>query len=105
MTLQQIKAILESTGLPLAYYAFPAGQAPDLPFLVYLVVGTQNFAADGIVYQCIQTIQIELYTDIKDPATEARLEKALADAGIYWEKAETYLTGENCFEIIYTIEV
>ena len=109
MTLEKLADVLSSTGLPVAYYCFPSDDpenpVPPLPFLVYLVTGTNNFSADGIVYHCIQSVQIELYTDLKDPALEAVVEKALADAGIYWERSETYIESERCWETIYSVEV
>lgn len=109
MTLPELATILESTGMPVAYYAFPVDDQnnppPDLPFIVYLVTGTNNFSADGIVYHCIQSVQIELYTELKSPENEALVENALTDAGIFWQRSEAYIESEHCWEIIYSIEV
>lgn len=103
MSLEEIKALLETTGLPVAYRAFPVGKAPPLPFICYLFSYTNNFDADDQVYQVINRITIELYTEEKDPETEALVETALA--GLCWEKSEEYLDDERCYEIIYEIEV
>lgn len=103
MSLEEIKALLATTGLPVAYRAFPAGNAPPLPFICYLLSYTNNFDADNRVYQVINRVTIELYTEAKDPATEALVETALD--GICWEKSEEYLDDERCYEIIYEIEV
>lgn len=105
MTLEDIKTILEATGLPVAYRAFPEGGAPALPFLCYYSPYTNNFAADGVAYAIINHISVELYTQVKDPATEGKVEAALTGAGIYWDKSETYLEDEKCFQILYEIEV
>lgn len=105
MTLQEFKPVLEATGLPVAYRAFPEGEAPALPFLCYHSPYTNNFAADGVAYATINHINVELYTQVKDPATEGKVEAALTGAEIYWEKSETYLEDEKCFQIIYEIEV
>lgn len=103
MKLENLKTLLESTGLPVAYRAFPVGQAPDLPFICYLVEYSNNFDADNRVYHPINHISIELYTEFKNPDTEALVETALKD--ICWEKTEDYLDDERCYEISYEIEV
>ena len=103
MTLEELKTLLESTGLPVAYRAFPVGQAPDLPFICYLVEYSNNFDADNRVYHPINHISIELYTEFKNPDAEALVETALKD--ICWEKTEEYLDDERCYEILYEIEV
>lgn len=103
MTLGEIKDLLEITGIPVAYRAFPAGKAPPLPFLCYLFSYTNNFDADDRVYQVINRVTIELYIEAKDPATEAKVEAVLD--GLCWEKSEEYLDDERCYEIIYEIEV
>lgn len=103
MTLEEIKDRLETTRLPVAYRAFPVGKAPPLPFLCYLFSYTNNFDADDRVYQVINRVTIELYTEAKDPATEMLVETALD--GLCWEKSEEYLDDERCYEITYEIEV
>lgn len=105
MTLEDVKTLLESTGLPVAYRAFPEGDAPALPFVCYHSPYTNNFTADGVTYAIINHINVELYTQVKDPGTEGKVEAALTGAGIYWEKSETYLEDEKCFQILYEIEV
>ncbi len=103
MTLEQIQDILERTGLPVAYRAFPEGHAPPLPFICFVTPGTNNFAADDGVYHVINAVNVELYTEYKDPATEDRVEKALSS--FYWEKDVEYIDSERCYQITYEIEV
>ena len=105
MTMEDVKTLLESTGLPVAYRSFPEGNAPTLPFVCYRFPYTNNFAADGVAYAIINHVNVELYTQVKDPETEGKVEAALTGAGIYWEKSETYLEDEKCFQILYEIEV
>lgn len=105
MTLEDVKTLLESTGLQVAYRAFPEGDAPALPFVCYRFPYTNNFAADGVAYAIINHGNVELYTQVKDPDTEGKVEAALTGAGIYWEKSETYLEDEKCLQILYEIEV
>lgn len=102
---QEIKKIIEGTGLPVAYLEWKEGQAPALPYVLYYAGQANNFAADGVVFFTAQGYTIELYTEDKDPATEARLEAALNEARIYWTKDEAYIQDERMNEIIYEIEV
>lgn len=103
MTLEEIKAMLETTGIPVAYRCFPEGVAPPLPFICYLTDGSDNFAADGVVYHPITRVRIELYTKFKEPEYEDKVERALSS--IYWEKHEIYIDSEQCYQIVYEIEV
>ena len=103
MSLEENKKLLETAGLPVAYRAFPVGNAPPLPFVCYLFSSTNNFNADDAVYQVINRISIELYTESKDLEAENAVEAALK--GLCWEKSEEYLDDEQCYEIIYEIEV
>lgn len=45
--------ILKSIGFPYAYDHFAEGEAPDPPFLCYLLPGSDNFSADGYAYYTI----------------------------------------------------
>lgn len=101
--MEELKALLETSGLPVVYHAWPVGEAPPLPYLCYLTAYSNNFAADGVVYCPIDHIQVELYTKQKEPQTEDKVEKALSS--FFWEKSETYLDTERCYQILYEIEV
>lgn len=103
MTLTELTDLLKSTGIPVTYYAWPENQAPQLPFICYLTPGSNNFAADGMVYYPVTQVNVELYTKIKSPETEAKVEEALAS--IFWDKSETYIDSEKCYQIVYEIEV
>ena len=69
--------IMKETGLPFAYDHFAEGESPDPPFITFLLPGSNNFAADGRVYMKINEVHIELYTDEKNPETEALVEDVL----------------------------
>lgn len=88
-----------------AYYAFPAGAAPALPYIVYLETSTDNFMAGNQVYLKRTAVDIELYTEIKDPAAEAALEAVLNAAELPWEKSEDYLESESCWMHTYSITI
>ncbi len=105
MTLADIYSMLTNiSGFKdkVAYRAFPKGEAPELPFICYLDTQTYNFVADNQVYSVIQEIDIELYSELKDTASEALIEAALAANSIVWEKYDEYLEDEKVYEVIYT---
>ena len=108
MTLAELYNALKSiTGFSnkVVYRAWPVGEAPPLPFIVFLVEGSDNFGADNIVYKAINRVNVEFYTKNKDTVSEGLIEALFENLSIYWEKDETYLDDEQCYEIIYSIEV
>lgn len=105
MTLEEIKALMNSTGLPNTYYSWPEKEVPALPYLVYFFPDSNNFGADNHVYTKISELSVELYTSRKDPAAEAAVEAALDRAGIFWDKDETYIKSERMYLILYEMEV
>lgn len=106
MKLSELKTVLDGSGIPFAYYSWPVGKAPALPWGVYLETYGRSFGADNVAYSTARHMQIELYSAGKDPALEKQLEDALTAASIFYEKTdETYLEDEKCFEAIYELEV
>ena len=103
MTLEDVAVLLETTGYPVAFQKWPEGAVPPMPYLVYLSPYTNNFAADGTAYFIVNHVQIELYTKLKDPVAEGKVEAALSS--LYWDKEQTYLDTEKCYQTIYEIEV
>lgn len=103
MTLAELNDLLKSTGLPVTYRAWPEKCAPPLPFICYLCTGSTNLYADASVYVQAQDVRIELYTRMKDPAAEVKVETALQ--GFHWSKTEIYIDTERCYLITYEIEV
>ena len=97
--------ILKSAGFPYAYDHFAEGEAPDPPFLCYLLPGSDNFSADGKVYYRISEVRVELYTDQKDLAAERKMEDALDAAGVFYNKTETWIESEKLYEVLYTFEM
>ena len=103
MTLKEIKELLEKTGLPVAYRKFK--KPASLPFICYLETGSHNFSADGKVYSEVKRIDIELYTENKEPETEEKLNQVLDGAGAFYERYEDYIDSEKMYQITYEIEV
>ena len=105
LTYTDIVAMLEETGLPYAYYQFAEGESPPPPFVIYLSYGSHNFSADGVVYQKVNQLAIELYTSKKDPDTEELLEDVLDTHELFYDKTETWIESEKLYEIVYELEV
>lgn len=105
MTYNEITAMLEEAELPLAYDHFAEGESPDPPFLIFLFPRSDNFVADGRVYQKINVLHLELYTDRKQPDVEAQIEAVLDRHGIVYDKSEVWIEDERLYEVLYTTEV
>ena len=105
MELHKIASMLAGLGIPLAYHHFAEGESPPPPFLLYLSPGSDNFSADGRVYWKVAQLDVELYTDLKDPELEARLEMVLDTAGLFYNKTESYIDSEKLYEVLYEMEV
>lgn len=105
MTSKDAYQMTRSMGMPTAYHHFEEGQSPDPPFVVYSFPGTDNFSADGIVYQAVNRLDVELYTDKKDLKAEQRVEAVLRERGFFYGKTETYLASEKMYEVLYEMEV
>lgn len=101
MSLEELGKKLEETGYPVAYNVFNTPQ--EMPFICYIVTGSNNTSADDRVYHKSDQVQVELYTKLKDKEAEGKVEKALSS--FFWQKAEQYIDSERCYEIIYEIEV
>lgn len=103
--MKELIAILKETGIPFAYDHFAEGESPEPPFVCYLLPQSDNFAADGMVYYKITDANIELYTDIKDPLVEQRLEDALDKRRIFYNKSETWIESEKLYEVLYQFDM
>ena len=105
MTFDEISALADETGLPNAYDHFAEGEGPDPPFICYLIPGSDNFSADGKVYQKIDEVHIELYTDKKDLSVEDKVTAVLDDHGIFYDQSETWIPSEKLYEVMFSFEV
>jgi hypothetical protein len=105
MNYDEIVEMLEETELPLAYDHFEEGFSPAPPFLCFLLPESDNFAADGIAYQKIHVLHIELYTDKKNPEQEENIERVLTTHGLFYDKTEVYIESEKLYEVLYELEV
>ena len=103
--MDELLQIMQELSLPFAYDHFAEGESPEPPFVVYLIPGNNNFAADGIAYYKISEVHIELYTDKKDPQLEAQVEAVLDQHGIFYDKTETWIESEKLYEILFIFDM
>lgn len=105
MTHNELMELLEETSLPIAYDHFAEGESPDPPFICFLYPGSDNFSADGKVWYKINQVNVELYSDIKNPELEDTVETVLDRHGIFYEKSEVWIESERLYEVLYTFEI
>lgn len=105
MTLKDVNDGLKMLGYPVAYSHFAEGDVPEPPFITYYTQGSDNFAADGIVYHEIQELNIELYSNEKDLAAEQKIKDFLNGKGLFYETTETYIESEEYIEVIFDVSI
>jgi hypothetical protein len=89
-----------------AYRQFREGHAPDPPFICYLCTDDNDVIADNSNYLGIAGIDIEYYTDGKDPVGESLLESVLRDdLGLVWSKTEVSIEAEQMLEVVYSTQI
>lgn len=105
MTRQEVAKMVESIGLPYAYYQFPEGTGQSPPFAVFYFTGIDDLYADCSNYQRIAVLNIELYTAEKEFELEDVAERILASNGFTYYKESNYIDSEKMFQIAYEMEV
>lgn len=105
MTFQEVNNMVESIGLPYAYFQFPerTGQAP--PFICFFYTNSDDLFADNSNYQDIRRLNIELYTSTKDFALEKTIEDTLKLNGFSYYREENFIETEKIWQIAYEMEV
>ena len=103
--MDKLLEMLREMLIPFAYDHFAEGEAPEPPFLCYLLPGSDNFSADGVVYFKVNEVRIELYTDTKDLSVEQNVEAVLDQHGSFYEKSETWIESEKLYEVLYFFEL
>lgn len=105
MTYKDVATMVESIGLPCAYYQFPDNTQLAPPFICFFYDSTNDVYAENKNYQRITGLIIEFYSDEKDFYYEALIEDALTSAGLTYRKYEQYLDSEHMHETVYETEV
>lgn len=110
---QVVSGITVSTSttdtIPCAYWMFPEDDpnnpAPPPPFICYYYTDSNDLLADGINYQKIRGLTVELYCDNKDFNLEQAVEEKLTSNGFVYSKAEDYIESEKLYMTSYESEV
>ena len=105
MKMSEIEKMLDEIGIPYRYHHFKTKEAVSPPFICYLYPESDNYFADGEVYQKINRLYIELYTDEKNLENEIMIETVLDKYGFCYEKDETWIESEELYQVIYEMEV
>ena len=103
MTYLDIIAGMTSIGLPCAYYEWDV--APPLPYTLIVHTDNEDLMADNHNYQDVGNYRLELYTAIKHPPTEKKVEQWLKDHRMPYDKTEVFLDSEDMFQIIYEFQI
>lgn len=104
MTKQEVATMIDSIGLPFAYYQFDEGTGQEPPFVCFFYTGSDDLYADGINYQKITGLSVELYTAQKDFDLEDTVEGILNANGLAYSKEENFIDSEKMYQIAYDME-
>ena len=105
MTYKEVATMINSIGIPYAYYQFPEGTGQACPFICFFFSDSNDLAAENTNYQKIRTLNVELYTDNKDFALEETVETVLNSNGLVYDRSESYLDSERMFMVVYTTDI
>ena len=105
MTHEEVMQMLAEMKIPFAYDHFAEGESPDPPFICFLFPGSENFAADDVVYMEFSNLSIELYTDEKDPELEDSVEAVLTMPAMTIMHMEVWIESEKLYEVLYQMTV
>ena len=106
MTLEEINTMIASIGLPYAYYQFKEDTRHEPPFLCFLYAAGDDFYADGVNYQQIDTLVIEHYADDPDFDTDERIGEKLNEHGLsYVRTPPVFIESERMWQTVFTTEV
>ena len=97
--------IVQEIGLPNAYDHFTEGESPQVPYLLYLIPGNNNFPADNKAYFKADEVHLELYTDCKSPTAEQQVESVLDAHDIFYDRSETWIESEKLYEVLYIFDL
>ena len=101
-SLQELKQRCETNGFNYAYGMFKKPTVP--PHLVSICTDVTNFKADGRVYKKPRAIKLDWTFINKDLNAEKTIEDIILH-DVVWNKTEdTYLEGENCWQVSYFFE-
>lgn len=106
MTLEKLKTLLCGSGIPFTYEFWDEKRKPEFPYGAYYTDGADTVHADGGTALIFTNVVAELWTKVKSPDSEAKLENALTAVDISFSKGETsFERTENAFVTIYEFQI
>jgi len=103
MTILALATLLHQIGLPVAYRVWQT--PPVLPYLIYYVEDSNNYAADNKTYAKSLNCIVELYSDKKSLQHEQQVENVFDANDLYYEKTESWIEDEQLHMIAYSINI
>ena len=104
MTYEEIAQMIDSIGLPYAYYQFPDDTQQAPPFICFLYDYDDIYADDSNYVKRV-VLTVELYTDTKNIPLESAVEAVFDENELPWSKAATYIDSERMWQTSYSMEV
>lgn len=105
MTREEVVAMIDSIGLPWAYYQFTNDTAQEPPFICWFFARDTDVKADNENYCDKEVLAIELYTKIRDFDQEKAVEAVLKANGFCYSKEPNYIDSEKIWQVAYEMEV
>lgn len=105
MTRKEVAQMVDSIGLPYAYYQFDEDTAQAPPFVVFFFSSSNDLYADQTNYQRIENLSIEFYSSEVDFDTEEAIETILNDAGLTFYKEQSFIESERMWQTAYDMDV
>lgn len=103
MTLEELRTRCINEGFQYAYGKFE--QPTEPPHLVAIITDTNNFMADNRVYYGSIPIQLDYTYTEKNLEEQNKIENEIL-GDIPWNKTEeTYLQGEDVWQVSYFFEI
>ncbi len=97
MTLPELKEILKTLGLPVAYLQWAVGQVPELPYILYYSDEDNCFCADDVVYSDGCAVTVEVYSQRRDLELENKVKALLRKNKIPYESYGEFLKSEDMY--------
>lgn len=105
MTPQEVNTMLESVGIPCAYYQFADDTGQQPPFICFFYGDSNDLAADNTNYLRVERLYVELYTDEKNFALEKTVETILNNNGFVFAKSQGYIDSERMHVTVYQSDI
>ena len=102
-TLQELYKQLKTLQLPVQYYMFQEGQAPDLPYIIYFNPSEQHANADNFTWLISKDVIVEVYSEFKDLSLEDKLKELFDKNKLTYTFQEIYLKEERMYMVAYQI--